>query len=294
MGDVSMHKFSISFEGALASKNAIEFYDVAHALVGFQRTLAITTHLLINGKVITQAPALKGAQIHAFPPEPGSWKFVATVVGGLYVLGQAQQNSVLGHLATSAYDYVISESLGFHVDFQKTLLQQYEEAKKRGVNIQKQPQSKFDSVIEKCENSIKEMHRPIIWSETALSAKITSTIDGKSIKIAQPLTSETYEYVSFTGQDDEITEFVGRISGYNINTFKGRVFVGEEKRPIPFELADSARDDGSVSLITHSISINAVSANDPSGDLFFRGFRRTSTSGRLKGYFIVQVYIAKQ
>jgi hypothetical protein len=147
--------FTLKYDGADATAHNIEMYDVAQALSGFQRTLALTTHLILNGDVITQAPALTGAQIYALPPEEGSWQIVAAIVGGLWVLGQAQQNSVLGHLATSAYDYVINESLGFHVDFTKTLGQQYEEAKKAKLNLPEVHQSKFDSVIEKCDSSFK-------------------------------------------------------------------------------------------------------------------------------------------
>src|SRR5271169_4830616 len=135
-------RFTLSYEGRLATERAIDFYDVAHALAGFQRTLALTAHVIINGEVITQAPALKGAQIVALPPEDGSWKFVALILGGLYSLTQAPQNSVIGHSTTSAYDYVISEALGFHVDFTKTLGQQYEEVHRTRLRIDRQSQSK--------------------------------------------------------------------------------------------------------------------------------------------------------
>ena len=55
--------FTLSYEGEAADLSLIDFYDVAEALVGFERSLAITTHYVLNGSVITQAPSLKGAQI---------------------------------------------------------------------------------------------------------------------------------------------------------------------------------------------------------------------------------------
>jgi hypothetical protein len=164
--------FTLSYDGDLATRHEIDFYDVAHALEGFQRSLALTVHVIINGEVITQAPSLRGAQILALSSDGGSWKFVVAIVGSLFALGQAPQNSVVGHLMTSAYDYVISEALGFHVDFTKTLGQTYEETHKVRLPITPQPQSKLDAVIEKCESSIKNMHRPIVWSKTATSASI--------------------------------------------------------------------------------------------------------------------------
>lgn len=64
--------FTLSYSGDQADDHEIDFYDVAQALVGFQRTIALTAHLVINGEVITQATALKGVRITAVPPEEGS------------------------------------------------------------------------------------------------------------------------------------------------------------------------------------------------------------------------------
>jgi len=48
-----MVEFSLSFEGDRADRHELDFYDAAQAMLGFQRSLAITTHLVLNGKVIT-------------------------------------------------------------------------------------------------------------------------------------------------------------------------------------------------------------------------------------------------
>src|SRR5262249_8265011 len=146
-----------SYSGARADQQEIDLYDVAEALIGFQRSLAITVHLVLNGQVITQAPSLKGAQIIALPPDAGSWKLKAAVIGsiaaGAYHLGTAPRDTPLGNLISSAYDYVIAETLGFHVDYRKTLGQQYEELKRRQ-DIKPMPEARFDAVIEKCEAAI--------------------------------------------------------------------------------------------------------------------------------------------
>ncbi|GEM_PF-3603819 len=59
-------EITLSFDGASADDNVLDLYDGAQALVGFQRSLAITTHLIVNGEVITQAPSLKNAQILSY------------------------------------------------------------------------------------------------------------------------------------------------------------------------------------------------------------------------------------
>src|SRR6266404_3669458 len=114
-------KFTLSFEGAASDQHLIDLYDVSQALIGFQRSLALTSHLVINDEIITQAPSLKGASILALPPKEGSWEIVGLVITGVaavgYKLGTAPRNTPLGHLIFSLYDYVVKESLGFHVDY---------------------------------------------------------------------------------------------------------------------------------------------------------------------------------
>jgi hypothetical protein len=282
--------FILSYEGGEADRNRIDFYDAALALLGFQRSLAITAHMIINGEIITQAPSLSGTQIYIRPIEEGSWKVVASLLGGLFIASQAQQNSVLGNLMTSAYDYVIHESLGFHVDFTKTLGQQYEELHKTHREIKPQPQSKFDSVIEKCDVAISGMHRPLVFSKTATSANILSKDNyERPTALGVILTPTTYEYILFTKEIDVPVEFIGRVSSYNMNTYKGRIFTREEWRPIPFALSEDARDSGAISLITHSLAVNAISRTAPEGNLGFRAFRNVSRTGRLKLYRIVEI-----
>ena len=67
-----MVEIDFVFQGKLAGDGLLESYDAARALVGFQRSLALTAHLMINGEIITHAPSLAGAQI-LFPAlEEGS------------------------------------------------------------------------------------------------------------------------------------------------------------------------------------------------------------------------------
>ncbi len=65
--------FELSFNGNWANNNQIQFYDVAQALVGFERTLSLTTHFLLSGDVITQSPSSKSFSLIALPAEEGSW-----------------------------------------------------------------------------------------------------------------------------------------------------------------------------------------------------------------------------
>lgn len=287
--------FALSYEGNDADDHEIDFYDVGQALVGFQRSLAITTHLILNGEVITQAPALKNARIIAVPPEEGSWKFLAaiTLIGtASYNITTAPKDTLLGNLVYSAYDYVISETMGFHVDYDKSLGQQYEELKKEEANtLPILEKSQFDSVIEKCENAISEMHRPIVKSETAEKAQLFYSFGGKDTPFDVPLTRESFEFISHTDQTTNPEIISGKISSYNINTFKGRIFVPDESRPIPFTLSNGAQNPLGVVKIMGNMTMNAKDrfTREGSGEIAFSVLKNTSRSGRLKSYYVLEV-----
>jgi hypothetical protein len=235
----SIATFELSYSGSDADQHALDFYDVAEALLGFQRSLALTVHLVINDEVITQAPSLKGATIMALPPERGSWTFLAVVsLAGtaLYKLGTTKKDTVVGHAVASAYDYVVSQLLGFHVDFDKTLGQQYSELQASQDDLPKLTSSRLDSVAEKCEVAVKNLHRPIVGERTAKIGRIVSkTTDTKRL-IGPQLSAKTYEHIAFTTRSDAEDVLTGRITSYNSNTYKGRLFVPSLARPIPFEL----------------------------------------------------------
>lgn len=286
---MSTVQFTLSYTGGSSDDHRIDLYDVGQALIGFQRSLALTTHLVLNDEVITQSPALRGAKILAQPSEAGSWKITAAVLVGIYTVGTAPKDTPIGHLISSAYDYVVSETLGFHVDYEKTLGQQYEEIKSLRNQIKPLAQARFDSVAEKCENAIRDMHRPIVASETALTAHITAEIGEQKRPFERPLNRNTFEYVAFTETSTGETALVGQVSSYNINTFRGRIYVQGEGRPIPFELADSARDYHGIRIVTESLTANANERMKGSGNIRFTAFRNTSRSGQLKSYYIIEV-----
>lgn len=285
-------EFSLSFRGNASDYHEIDFYDVGQALIGFQRSLALTTHLVLNNQIITQAPSLKGAKINAIPPKEGSWEFttiISVFVAGGYVALTAGKETVLGNLVNSAYDYVVKQSLGFHVDFDKTLGQQFEEFHYSENSKDVRPESRFDSLIEKCEPAIKQMHRPIVESETATSALIYNGNGTAKTQIGPTLTSESFEYLNYSAESERPADHKGKVSSYNANTYKGRVYIAKHNRPVPFILADNARTENNVAKITDSLSENAKTKFQGGGEIGFNAFSVTSKNGRLKSIIILQV-----
>lgn len=278
-------EFTISFNGSIANKYIIDFYDVSQALIGFQRSLALTTHLVLNDQIITQAPSLKGAAIYAKPPSAGSWEITAVIsilAAGFYKLGTTPKNTPIGHLIHSLYDYVISERLGFHVDYEKSLGSSYAEARK------KVEQPKADALIEKCSNAVKEMHRPIYLTKTATSASIRSKIGSVIKNLDAQLDENTYDYIHQTFPSDSVENITGRVSSYNSNTYKGRIYVSEMGRPITFELSEKIRTSRVIRLVTASLALSAVREfNNPASSVRFLVLRNLSRSGHTKSFTVL-------
>lgn len=286
-------KFTISYSGNDTDENLIDLYDVSQALVGFQRSLALTTHLILNDEIITQSPALKGARIYSYPAETGSWKMTTIVIAtgaALFQIGTAQNTSPLGHLIYSLYDYVVSESLGVHVDLNKSLGTLYEEAQKKNQPIPKIRESQADSLLEKCSTAIREMHRPIYKNESAALGEISANFSGRNQPIHTTLTLDTYEFINETRTSEATEVFEGLVTSYNTNTYKGRIFIAEFGRPVSFELAQPIRTQNSARIITTSLRNTAMKALDARGsNVHILALRNTSRSGHLKSISILNI-----
>lgn len=280
--------FSLKYTGELADEHELEGYDAAVAILGFQRSLALTTHLVVTGEIITQAPALKNARVALRAPIAGSWELLATIylVGkGIHTLGTAPRDTPIGHMVSSVYDYVVSTITGVHVDYSTTIGAQLEQMKSEKIVL---PQHKLDALAEKCETAVTEMHRPIVKSQSAIGARIASSTIGDWRAIGPVLDAETYEYIAYSATSDFAVDIAGLVSSYNSNSYKGRIYVSAEGRPISFELSLQARDMESTAAVAGSLEQNVVTRGRD-GYIQFKALRVVSRSGRLKRYIIVQV-----
>ena len=293
-----MTEFELSYTGNMTDSHKIDFYDVTQALWGFERTISLTTNLLINGKVATQSPQVKGFKLFAEVPEAGSWKFKTVMVVGTSIgaLGMAPSDTAFGWLTKSAIDYVVSESLGFNPNFEDSLGVQIKEFRKGQTDVQihnELTQERFDSLLEKTESGLRALHRPIVFSNSAEVAQISCKIGSSTKPLENYFSEDTYEYVSKTIRSEDFSKFSGLISSYNSNTFKGRLYLPEDNRTIPFELAETTRMPKAIVMIVNSLRNNATArsqgANHRSPDICLLGAKNESTNGRLKGLYVVEV-----
>ncbi len=283
-----MVEFELTFDGGAASEGLLEFYDAAQALAGFQRSLALTTHLALHGKIITQAPFARGFEIYILPIEEGSWKARAKLIlGTALMVGSVGKDSPVGHVVTSIYSAALSSTMGFEVDYDKTLQDLYYESR---ADVRVTPE-KIDSLCEKIERSVADMHRPIVKSSSASFAKV-ERCDHTRQDVGPIFSTLTYEYVRATVLGDEIIEITGYVSSYNINTFQGRVYPIDEKRPIPFEIDSSIRNKNTTGLLTQSQHINGQAPFSDDAKVNMICKRLLSATGRVKKYIVTGVSVA--
>ncbi|XDA97668.1 hypothetical protein AB1M95_16365 [Sulfitobacter sp. LCG007] len=283
-------KLELVFRGADADDKQLDFYDAAQALVGFERAVSLTTNLIVTGNIITQSPAAKGFTSYLLPPEEGSWKAgIGIFFGATLTMGVASKDSVLGYLAVSALDYVIQQSLGFEVDFERSLGPQIEDAWKNKVIPASPTVDRFDSVIEKIEPGLRSCHRPIVFSETAHNAQVNWRVGSRSGTLDGFFDHETYEYIARTIQSEDFQDFAGAVSSYNRNTYKGRIYIPHMQRTVPFELSETSREADAVRRIVGSLYENTSPDKLFPETIIFRALRNESVNGRLKGLFVIDV-----
>jgi hypothetical protein len=100
---------------------------------------------------------------------------------------------------------------------------------------------------------------------------------------------ETFNFLSITNITNKKQSYIGKIASYNSNTFKGRVYIEDEGRPVPFEISEGARSVKVIKKIVRSLSANAVDAFDDGSKITFDALRYESKLGRLKGFLILAV-----
>lgn len=151
-------------------------------------------------------------------------------------------------------------------------------------------EGKFESLIEKIEPAIKDLHRPISHSGTAGTAILGESRRGQIFRQTGPvLDRETFEYINVTNLTSDQENLRGKVSSYNSNTYKGRIYIESEGRPVPFTLADSGRNPRVISKIVRSLSANALDRFDEAAEIAFTALRYESKNGRLKGFLILTV-----
>lgn len=207
---------------------------------------------------------------------------LAAIGASIYGAGTAPKNSPLCHVVHSAYEYVVKETLGIPVKYEETLGKTYNRLNAQETDLPILSEERFDSLIEKCEPAIRQMHRPIINSKTAEEGVISIDTGSGMKSIDKLLDHYFWEYLTTTLIDDDISWYEGRILSYNSNTFYARIYIPDLKRPIPFELSESARNNEIFQILVESLCANAAQMHNSQGIVRIRGYAYRSKLGRIK------------
>lgn len=136
------------------------------------------------------------------------------------------------------------------------------------------------------------MHRPVVKSRTANSALIKCQ-SGLSVPPFFPeLNKNTYEYISFTQKSEVPKTLLARVTGYNLNTFKGRVYLPDlGSRTIPFTLSEESKSRKSIARLTSSMNDTAQNPEDEDyGWIYIRFVSNESSTGRIKSLYVLEIY----
>lgn len=266
--------------GTDATNSNIDLYDLSTALYGFHRSLAITGHYLFNEEIITRAPYAKGVRIITSPPVEGSFGIVATILGVATIIGLAPKDTPVGHAFGSLYAQIIFKCTGKQLDYSKILGQE----KIDQIEIET---SKLESLAQKVETSVKNIHRPIM-TQSALTSSIAVGDQHPII-----LDSQTLDLTNKLIIDTDPTQFAGRVAGYSANTRSGMIYSLREKRAIPFELERGIDIDSSVlskSLLLYDTIKTKRKRGAKSGYFKFLAKKVTNQAGTTKKYYITHIY----
>lgn len=278
---IKVFNISLKYDGGEDATNSqIDLYDLSTALNGFHRSLALTSHLYFHEEIITRAPSARGIKIVSSPPVEGSFEIIATLlVAGLYKVSTAPKDTPLGHLVSSLYELAIFKCTGQPLDYSTTIF--HRQIKDRFNN------SQIESLSQKLESSVKNMHRPILThsakrSQIAVNDKSRLTFDSKTLDLTNKLTI-----------DSDPSMFGGRVAGYSANTRSGMIYSVEEKRAIPFELERNAQVDSSIlseSLGLYDTVKSRGIKKAKSGFFNFMAKRAINQTGVTKKYYITFIY----
>lgn len=285
-------EFSLNYYGGMADEHLLDFYDASRAMMGFERTLALTAHLVLNDEIITQVTSLKGAKVLLGPMEAGSLKIPAYIFAGataVYSLGSLEANNPLGHLMYSAYDAMVHAALGVSLSYEKPL-REHIDASTKEANVFRPADPKIQALAEKCEAPLAEMHRPITKSQSATSAELVQNRPANPPRpIGPPMSQQTYDFLRYAEKDRHPISVMGKVSSYNLNSFKGRIFCFDEERLISFTLDESCRTPSAIKQIVGSLRANAVGTNDESSILHLHVISERRRTGSVRSYRVLQV-----
>lgn len=201
--------------------NSLDAYDASVALYGIARSLSITTHYALHGKVIKQAPALMGAKVLVLPPREGSFEFVAPIID---FVSSRREEIALGLALGLAANYLCDLT---KLLFRRATGQSEDVETDRVDALRREKPGEIDALADALEEDILRLHRPL--SGPVQYFKI---VGGRQTFGHFDRVTYDYAKTKTIGRFDE--DFEGNVASFNANSLHGRFWLPDEGRTVSF------------------------------------------------------------
>jgi hypothetical protein len=254
--------------------NSLGAYDASVALYGIARSLSITTHYVLHGKIIKKAPALRGAKVLVLPPREGSFDFIAPIVD---------------FVSSRSEDIALSLTVGmagnYLVDLTKLLYRRLTGQSEQVVtgqveSLRREKPGEVDALGDALEEDVVRMHRPLDGPVQYFN------IYGGHQNIGQ-FDRATYDYAKTKILGENVEDFEGNVASFNANSLNGRFWLITDERTVSFNKdRDVVFSDQDRKLLAWSLN---EYANGRAGRLIISGIPLRSRQGNLKSVFVRRV-----
>ncbi|WP_431303539.1 hypothetical protein [Sediminicoccus sp. BL-A-41-H5] len=269
---MSQIEFTYSYK-PIDGSHELSAYDASQALYGIARSLAITSHYVIHNKVIKQAPSLRGAQVFIRPPKAGSFEFVAPVVE-LIAGGQAA-----GAVGASTFSINYLSDLTRYLYRRATGLAEIIETQQLRDLLRRRP-GDVDALSEAIIEDVVRLHRPV-------GRKVPSFNVYDPTRQIGNFDKETQDYANTKVVDNNIEEYSGNVSSFNVNETTGRFYITKEERTVAFQISKKVQIPREQrQLLSWSLSEYDNARN---GYIILRGRSLKSRQGLLKTIFVTEI-----
>ncbi|WP_368417287.1 hypothetical protein [Falsiroseomonas sp.] len=257
-----------------SGSNDISAYDASQALYGIARSLSVTTHYVLNGRVIKQAPSLARAKVLVRPPQVGSFEFIAPVVDFF----STPAGQIAGGLTLAVAGNYLTDLT--RLLYRRLTGQSEQASSPETQKLLRERPGDVDALADSIEDDVVRLHRPIYGGAPVFN------IYGGTVNFGT-FNQNTYDYAKAKILGDNEEEFFGNVASFNANSLNGRFWLEEEERTVGFS-KDREADLHSTEKKMLAWSLNEYANNRP-GRLCIKGVPLRSKQVTLKAIFITGV-----
>jgi hypothetical protein len=254
--------------------NSLGAYDASVALHGIARSLSITTHYVLHGRIIKQAPALRGAKVLVLPPREGSFEFIAPIVDFVsprsVEIALALTLGIAGNYLTDLTKLLYRRATG----------QSEQVETDRVEDLRREKPGEVDALADAIEEDVVRMHWPLDGPVQYFN------IYGGHQNIGH-FNQASYDYAKTKIVGEFVEDFEGNVASFNANSLNGRLWLLAEERTVSFNKdRDVVFSDQDRKLLAWSLN---EYANGRAGRLIVSGIPLRSKQGSLKAVFVRRV-----